>query len=102
MTTRSIYRFSVPIDDRWHPLRLTGDVLNVGRPPSLDRSDTEERYVELWAFHRDDAPAPEPRYFRVFGTGHAIEDPDAKYVGTSFGVGGRAVWHLMELPKKTA
>lgn len=92
--TRSIRSFTVPIDDRWHPLRLAGDIVHVGRPPSSDRTGNEERYVELWALH-DDVLTPDPRYFRVVSTGDPI-GPTASYVGTAFGVAGRAVWHLLE------
>jgi hypothetical protein len=92
--TRSIRRYAVPIDARWHPLKLSGPVVHVGRPPVADRTDAEERYVELWAeFHGDEHT--ESRYFRAFGTGDEIEGC-CEYVGTGFGVGGRAVWHVME------
>ncbi len=91
--TVRVFRYSVPIDGRWHPLKLSGAVVAVGRPP-LPGLDRDEHEVELWALH-DDEGAEVTRHFAAFGTGDAIDAP-CDYVGTAFGVGGRAVWHLME------
>lgn len=93
MTTTRIHRYSIPIDGRWHPLKLSGDVVCVGRPP-VPGQDRDEYEIELWARHVDGAEQI-TRHFAAFGTGDAITAPCA-YIGTGFGVGGRAVWHLME------
>ncbi|MDX3520714.1 hypothetical protein [Streptomyces scabiei] len=72
----SVYRYEVPVDDRWHPLQLSGRILHVGcRNP---------RAVEVWALHTDQPT--EIRGFRVYGTGHPLAP------------GGQLVWHLFESP----
>lgn len=81
----AIYRHAVPVDDSWHILRLTGDILHV---------DTRNpRIVEIWALHTD-GPAV-PRSFRVYGTGQPLPE-DVTYRGTVLTGGGGLVWHLME------
>lgn len=85
--TRAIYRYEIPVDDQWHAIDLTGNIVHV---------DSRDIYiVELWAIHTD-GPATR-RGFRVYGTGHAIPD-DVTHVGTTIAPGGHLVWHLMELP----
>lgn len=55
----AIHRYEVPVDDRWHPVQLSGPVLHV---------DCRNMHVvELWALHTD-APTV-TRSFRVYGTG---------------------------------
>lgn len=81
MTTR-IYRYEVPVDDRWHTIRC-GPPLHVGcRNPDI---------VEFWAYPPADN-ADEQR-FRVYGTGHDIPG-EVFYVGTAIAPGGSLVWHL--------
>jgi hypothetical protein len=85
MTAR-IFRYEVPVDDRWHEFELSGDVLAVGcRTPTL---------VEFWARHSDDTP-PVTRRFGVVGTGHPLPD-NARHRGTVVAPGGHLVWHLLE------
>jgi hypothetical protein len=80
----TVWRFEVPVDDRWHTLPLTGPVLHVAaRHPVV---------VELWAVLVDQPPTP--RQFRVFGTGQQLTADAATYVGTA--VTPRLVWHLWE------
>ncbi len=87
-----VYRYTVPIDDCWHPLRLSGPIVHVGRPPGTGPVD--EYTVELGAAHTSDADV-QVRELRVYGTGHPIE-ADTLHVGTAFGAGGALVWHLRE------
>lgn len=83
----AIYRYEVPVDDRWHPLQLTGPIVHVDcRNP---------RFVEVWAIHTDSPPVT--RSFRVYGTGHPLPS-GAQYVGTALAPGGQLVWHLIETP----
>ena len=85
--SRTIYRYEIPVDDQWHAIALTGDVLHV---------DCRSIYVvELWAIHVD-GPTHR-RSFRAYGTGQPIPD-GATHVGTTIAPGGHLVWHLMELP----
>jgi hypothetical protein len=79
-----IFRYEVPVDDRWHEHRLSGAVLHV----AARRVDL----VEFWALRTDDQFVG-TRRFRVFGTGHPLPAGLA-YVGTA--LVGPLVWHLME------
>lgn len=81
----AVYRYEVPVDDRWHPLQFAGPVLHV--------ACRNMHVVELWAMN---TPGP-TRSFRVYGTGHSLP-PDLEYVGTALAPGGQLVWHLFETP----
>lgn len=80
-----IYRHEVPVDDRWHPLQLSGEILHVGC--------RNMHVVEVWARHTDDPVVT--RSFRVYGTGQPLP-PDIQHIGTAIAPGGQLVWHLME------
>lgn len=81
---KRIYRYEVPVDDRWHDVPCAWPVLAVG----CRREDA----VEFWA-HPAQGDTPAHR-LRVYGTGHPIDD-DTQYVGTAVTPGGDLVWHLM-------
>ncbi|MEU1497279.1 hypothetical protein [Streptomyces sp. NPDC005732] len=81
----AIYRYEVPVDDRWHPLQLSGEIVHV--------DCRTVHAVEVWAI-RTDGPT-QTRSFRVYGTGQPL--PDAvEHVGTAIAPGGQLVWHLIE------
>jgi hypothetical protein len=83
----AIHRYEIPVDNQWHTLFLSGDLLHV----AARRSDT----VELWAF--SDGSTGSTCTFRVFGTGQPLpDDATIAYRGTALAPGG-LVWHLMEL-----
>lgn len=82
---REIFRYSVPVDDRWHTFELTGPVLHVAARETVQ--------VELWVMHDPDAK-PELRAFRVFGTGQPLPPAAATFVGTA--LIGPFAWHLLE------
>lgn len=88
MTTgRAVFRYEVPVDDRWHTLSLTGPIVHVAaRQPDV---------VEVWAVAQP-AADKEPRSFRVFGTGHPLPADAGRHVGAAVTAGGRLVWHLFE------
>lgn len=81
----TIWRYEIPVDDRWHPLQLSGEILHV---------DCRNMHaVEVWARHTD---GPQTiRSFRVYGTGQSMPD-NLEHVGTALAPGGQLVWHLME------
>jgi hypothetical protein len=81
---RAIHRHEVPVDDQWHTLALTGDVLHVATRNS--------HIVEIWTSHGDKTAE---RSFRVFATGQPLPD-ELNYIGTAIAPGGHLVWHLME------
>lgn len=82
---KAVYRYEIPVDDGWHTLELSGPVLHVAA--------RDPRRVELWVVHG--AEPARPRTFRVFGTGHPLDDRAPTYVGTALAAGG-LVWHLWE------
>jgi len=84
--TAQIFRFEVPVDDRWH------EIAGCSTPLHVDCRDP--RIVEFWAWQREDLPA---RRLRVFGTGQPIPD-GTHYRGTTIAPGGQLVWHLIEQP----
>lgn len=81
----AIWRYEVPVDDRWHPLQLSGEILHV--------DCRSVQTVEVWARHTDGPQ--EIRSFRVYGTGQSMPD-NLAHVGTALAPGGQLVWHLME------
>lgn len=83
MTSR-IYRYEVPVDDKWHTIKDVSPALHV----ACRELDT----VEFWAHPVEQSVRV--RAFRVYGTGHDIP-PEAMYVGTALAPSGQLVWHLM-------
>lgn len=83
---RQMFRYTVPVDDRWHEIPAAGPVVAV----ATDGDDT----VEFWA--EDAGPLSRSlRYFRVFGTGHPLP-ANARWVGTCPRTLSGLVWHLYE------
>ena len=82
----SIFRYEVPVDDRWHTVPLGGDIEHVAaRRPDV---------VEIWAEHHHNSVRVRNRSFRVYGTGQP--DVEGVHVGTALAADGRLVWHLRE------
>lgn len=81
-----IYRYEVPVDDRWHEFDLTGDPLAVGC--------RSRGVVEFWACHSEIALSTH-RTFLVVGTGHTLPT-GVRHWGTVVTPGGQLVWHLVE------
>lgn len=82
----SVIREVVPVDDEWHALRLSGDILHVDSR-GID-------YVELWALRSGGSSVR--REFQVFGTGHPLPDEPVTHRGSVIVAGGALVWHLFE------
>jgi hypothetical protein len=86
---RAIFRYEVPVDDEWHGVDLSGEVLHVdSRHPQV---------VEFWALHSGGPTVR--RWFRVFGTGHPLPEGRLHHRGTAVAPGGHLVWHLVEGPE---
>jgi len=79
-----VYRYEVPVDDRWHAVEIRGPILHVGGRSMFT--------VEFWAIY-DTAGKSSLLEFRVFGTGQPLERA-ALYVGTV--VIDKPVWHLFQ------
>ena len=81
----AIYRYEVPVDDRWHPLQLSGRIVHVGC--------RNMHAVEVWALATDSPTVT--RSVRVYGTGQPLP-PDVQHRGTAIAPGGQLVRHLIE------
>jgi hypothetical protein len=81
----TIFRYEVPVDDKWHAIELDDYPVHVGC--------RDVRVVEFWARYGDEGRRRK-RLFRVVGTGHAMPKGAWRYVGTA--VAGELVWHLIE------
>jgi hypothetical protein len=88
LVSARIYRYTVPLDDEWHEIALSGAILHVAARQFRDT-------VEFWALYSDDKP-DRPREFRVFGTGtgHPLTEDRMEHRGTA--LIDELVWHLME------
>lgn len=87
MTEARIFRYEVPVDDRWHPLDVPDpcQIVQVG----CRRRDV----VEFWAIS---VGSTWPRQFRVVGTGQPFDLNEDVYKGTAVVPEGDLVWHLTE------
>jgi hypothetical protein len=84
-----VYKYPFAIQDRV-TVRLprNADILHIG----------EQQFGELcvWALVDPDAPPTVERYFRVFGTGHAVpDDVELDHLTTIISANG-LVWHIFE------
>lgn len=84
---KTIYKYTVPVDDRQHSINLTNN------PVAAAMTDDASE-VEFWA-ERTNAPM-RTRVFQVFGTGHAIPE-EAVWVATCARGYLGLVWHLYEI-----
>jgi hypothetical protein len=85
--SRVVWKYAVPVDDRWYPLPMDGEIVAAGLGKGVNE-------LLVWVLQRPDAePGPERRV-RVFGTGHVVPD-GAVHRGTVFA--GPFVWHLFEV-----
>ena len=89
MSKRTVYRYTIPVDDQSHVIRLTGDPLHVANGATLDE-------VEFWAEHDDEA-LEYPAAFQVVGTGQPLPE-GAVYAGSAPRTREGLVWHLYRLP----
>lgn len=91
-----VFKTSIPIDDKWHPMgtrKGVPDILHVG-------SQGDPQSVQLW-FRHEDVPRDELKRFevRVFGTGQDVPNV-ANHVGTTLVAGGLLVWHVFAVEVK--
>ena len=78
---------------------LSGDEVEVIMPQGAEilHFDAQSESFNLWARVNPDA-MPEPRRFRLAGTGHSLPTDGLSHVGTI--LSGPFVWHLFELRKR--
>jgi hypothetical protein len=78
-----IYRYEVPVDDKWHEVALSGDIVHV--------ASRRRGVVEFWVHQTHSGLVA--RVFRVYGTGHPLP---AGMIHRGTALDGPLVWHLME------
>lgn len=85
---KTIYKYPLRIQDTPQAVLMPFEakVLHVA-----DQAGT----ICLWALVN--ANTPEPRFFRVYGTGHPITEQWHQYVGSVQQLGGALVWHVFEV-----
>ena len=87
---RKVFKYPFPTDDYFMILMPEGaKILLVEPQGSIDPSIG----AYLWAEVDTGAP-PVPRYFRLYGTGHVIENDNLVHVASY--QHSRFVWHLYE------
>ena len=84
-----------------YPLALTDDYQKIPMPAGANIVEVAAQAgaICLWAEFNEpiDEATSEDRYFRVYGTGHPIHDPEASFVGTAHSP--PFVWHVYETKK---
>lgn len=101
--TRRVLRHTIPVDDRWHDIELTGSVVHTDckSPDFVEIWTTENLHIHtvsnglgelISEDYEKTAERPRRMSFRVFATGQPIED--GFYVRTALALGGQLVWHL--------
>lgn len=81
-----IYRYEVPVDDKFHDFDL--------HSPPLYVACRQADVVEFWAYHEEGVPPKLHMSMVVVGTGHDVP-PDTWHVGSAiWRASGDLVWHL--------
>lgn len=84
---RTIYKYAISVVDESQVLLPEGaEILSVG-------PGSNAYHLLVWALVDADAP-PEPRNFRIVGTGHPVEEDSIQYVATV--QAPPFVWHVFE------
>lgn len=88
----TVHKYPVPLTDHF-TLQL---------PEGAKVLSVQEQHGSqcMWCLVREGAP-PEPRLFRLAGTGHPIQEVSSEeclyYIGTWQSMEGALVWHLFEV-----
>lgn len=61
-----------------------------------EQFESPDASFQAW-FMVDKSAENELRRFRVVGTGHPIEGPGYRYLGTAVAMSGDLVWHLFDM-----
>lgn len=86
---RTVYKYALPLDDLV-TVELPGGA-------KILCVQAQRDVPTIWALV-DTFNSPEPRTFRIAGTGHPIEDMHTdNYIGTFQMRGGSLVFHLFEI-----
>lgn len=90
---KTVWKYTLP----WPPPSdLVGFRMPKGARPLTIQTQAGRPCV--WALVDDERPL-EPRWFRIAGTGHPIEDEIAEdgYIGTFQVIGGGLIFHVFEV-----
>lgn len=88
---KRIYKYPIPITDEF-TVELPEDI-------EILTFQTQHNKPYIWAII-DPERKFETVSFKLFGTGHPVEDTDTlKYIGTAQTEGGMLVWHLFKSHK---
>lgn len=82
--TRRVLKWTVPVDDEWHPIG-SGPVVLAACQFGVDA-------VQVWTDEHDDGNVLR-RNARIYGTGHELP-PFGQHLGSVMTVGGALVWHV--------
>jgi hypothetical protein len=84
---KTVWKYEVPIDDQRHEVLIPefAEIIGCGMQ--------REMLIAFWAVVKNEEHLV-PRYFRVVGTGHPIDE--AEDVCGSV-LDGQFVWHLVEM-----
>ena len=84
---KQIWKYKLPVDgyQSWVEMPEGSEIICVHE---------QDSHVCLWAIV-DPSNENLRRFFEIFGTGHSIQVPTLKYVGTAFMKTG-LVWHVFE------
>lgn len=87
--TRRVLKWSVPVDDRLHPV-------GVGKVVHVDCQGSNIDVVQVWTEEHMDTGTPRPirRQVQIFATGQELP-PSARHLGSV--VAGVFVWHAYEV-----
>jgi len=88
---KRIYKYPIPITDEF--------TLELPEGALILTFQTQHNKPYIWALISPDAEL-ETAGFRLFETGHPVEDADTlEYIGTTQTEGGDLVWHLFRTYK---
>jgi hypothetical protein len=95
---KSIYKYVLNIEDEPSILMPMGaQILSVDAQMDPSRVGDHEQLC-LWALVDPEA-IPEGRHFRIYGTGHPVEEADlanSRFIGTVPMMNGSLIWHVFE------
>ena len=83
---QTIWKFAIPPGGGYVYMPRGGVVLTV-------QAQNDSPY--MWA-QVDPAAPSEPRQFFIYGTGHHLQEPPGKYIGTFQLMNGALVFHVFE------
>ncbi len=72
------------------------DVIKLPEGAEILSVHPQREHVAMW-FKCDDSKPTVSRHFRVYGTGHQLDDFPMEHIGTFLLEGGNLVFHLFEV-----